>query len=110
MTVTTPGGTVRGTGGHTFWVVGEGWIKLRDVKPGQRFHTVTGAVKIERLEKTGKAKTYNLVVDASHTYFVGKDLLLSHDVTFAEPTDAVVPGLSPFPRTETASRRSRTRR
>ena len=93
--VTTAAGTIRGTGGHTFWVSGKGWTKLRNVKPGQRFHTATGSTEIVKLEKDAEAKTYNLLVADVHTYFVGKMHVLSHDLTFAAPTDAVVPGLKP---------------
>lgn len=94
--VTTSKGTIRGTGGHTFWISGRGWTKLRDVKPGQRFHGATGPVDIVKLEKTGKEKTYNLVVEGFHSYFVGEAMVLSHDLTFARPTDVTVPGLDPL--------------
>ena len=92
MKVTTEGGEIRATGGHTFWISGAGWTKLRDVKPGQQFHGANGPVEIQRLEKDGTEKTYNLLVANSHTYFVGPELVLSHDVTMAEPVDALIPG------------------
>ena len=92
LKVTTPKGQIRGTGGHTFWISGRGWTKLRDVKPGQHFHGATGPVEIQSLEEEGIEKTYNLVVADVHTYFVGEDLILSHDVTIAPPVDAMIPG------------------
>ena len=95
MQVTTAAGTIRATGGHTFWVTGRGWSKLRLVKPGESFHSVDGSVEILSLKPAGEAKTYNLVVADDHTYFVGQARILSHDVTFAEPVDTVVPGLQP---------------
>lgn len=94
MKVTTNQGSLRSTGGHTFWVSGQGWTKLKRTKPGQRFHTATGTALVEKIEQDGREKMYNLVVADVHTYFVGRSLVLSHDVTFAEPTDTVVPGLN----------------
>lgn len=93
MTVATEQGEITATGGHTFWVSGRGWTKLRMVKPGERFHGVEGPVEIIRLEPAGQAKTYNLIVADSHTYFAGRALVLSHDLTFGEPVDALLPGL-----------------
>jgi hypothetical protein len=95
MQVTTAAGTIRATGGHTFWVSGRGWSKLRLVKPGETFHSADGLIEILSLKPAGKAKTYNLIVADDHTYFVGQSRILSHDVTFAEPVDTVVPGLQP---------------
>ncbi len=92
MKVVTSTGSIRATGGHTFWISGHGWTKLRDVKPGQRFHGVSGPVEILSLEEDGEEKTYNLLVPKTHTYFTGEGLVLSHDVTVAEPVDAIIPG------------------
>jgi len=94
LKVTTDEGTIRATGGHTFWISGKGWTKLKLAKPGDRFHTATGTAVIQRLEKDGREKMFNLLVADVHTYFVGRQMVLSHDVTFAEPTDTIVPGLS----------------
>ncbi len=105
MTAVTDRGTIRGTGGHTFWISGQGWTKLRDIKPGDYFHGAAGPSKMLRLKKSGTEKTYNLVVSDVHTYFVGKGLVLSHDITFAEPVDATVPGL-PFEFANNARRTS----
>ena len=41
----------------------------------------------ERLEKV-----YNRVVGDFHTYFVGKAMILSHDVLPSEPTNVKIPG------------------
>lgn len=82
------------TGGHTFWVSGEGWLKIRDIQPGMRFHGATAPAVLESLEAAEGQPVYNLVVDDFHTYFVGTSMILSHDPTFAEPTDRLVPGLS----------------
>lgn len=84
---------VTSTEGHTFWVSGKGWQKMRDISAGDSFHTVNGFVKLESLKKAKPEPTYNLVVADFHTYFVGPEMLLSHDVTFAEPVNNSVPGL-----------------
>lgn len=82
------------TGGHTFWVSGHGWMKIRDVQPGMRFHGTTGPAALEHMEEGPAEAAYNLVVADYHTYFVGESMILSHDTTFAQPTDRVVPGLA----------------
>lgn len=86
-------GNIRATGGHTMWISGRGWTKCRDARPGDRFHGAKGSVEIVRIEKEAKEPTFNLLVADFHTYFVGDGVVLSHDLTFAEPTDVVVPGL-----------------
>ena len=92
MKVVTSFGSIRATGGHTFWISGQGWTKLRDVIPGQQFHGVSGPVEIHSLEDDGEEKTYNLLIPEVHTYFTGEELIMSHDVTVAEPVDPVIPG------------------
>ncbi|MCA9073091.1 MAG: hypothetical protein KDA84_29415, partial [Planctomycetaceae bacterium] len=92
MKVTTDKGFLRATGGHTFWISGQGWTKLRDVKVGQRFHSANGPVEVKGLETDGTEETFNLLVANVHTYFAGPDFVLSHDVTVARPVDVLVPG------------------
>ena len=84
---------ITSTGGHPFWVAGEGWVRARELEAGQLLHTPTGALPIESVTEVHNEKTYNLVVDSSHTYFVGMSQVLVHDVSITSPTDAVVPGL-----------------
>jgi hypothetical protein len=88
-------GEIRGTGGHNFWVSGRGWTRLRDIKANDRIHGVKKPAAVREVVEQGNEKTYNLVVANFHTYFVGQDLILSHDLTFARPTDATVPGMTP---------------
>ncbi len=78
--------------GHTFWISGKGWLKIRDVKPGSMFHTANGAAMLDELNKSKPQPAYNLIVADFHTYFVGPEMLLSHDPTFAEPLGNPVPG------------------
>ena len=77
--------------GHAFWISGKGWLKMRDVKPGVMFHTAGGAVKLDELTGAKQQPAYNLVVADFHSYFVGPEMLLSHDPTFAEPLNNPVP-------------------
>jgi hypothetical protein len=93
LNVTVGGESFLATGGHTFWVSGQGWLKIRDVEPGMQFHGATEPAALERLEPAAGEPVYNVVVADFHTYFVGASMILSHDPTFAEPTDTLVPGL-----------------
>jgi hypothetical protein len=81
------------SGGHTFWISGRGWMKVRDVRPEMHFHGATGPVAARSVDPAGGGDVYNLVVADFHTYFVGESMILSHDPTFAQPTDMLVPGL-----------------
>ena len=81
------------SGGHLFWVSGDGWVKSRKLKSGMQLHTMNGVVPVQFLEAGRKVKTYNLIVDGHHTYFVGAGRVLSHDNSVRQSTNAVVPGL-----------------
>lgn len=86
--------TIRATGSHPFWVTGKGWVKARSLKPGMGLHTARGFAVIESVEEEQKPEeTFNLIVDDCHSYFVGKNLILSHDNTVREPVVCRIPGL-----------------
>jgi hypothetical protein len=87
------GETLTTSGGHPFWVAGEGWMKTRDLKSGYVLHSASGALRVSAVEPAGEAETYNLVVADFNTYFVGYDKVLSHDNSVRRPTRALVPGL-----------------
>jgi hypothetical protein len=87
--------TIECTGGHQFWVVGQGWVKARDLQTGMKLHDPTGTVTVDAVSEGKFDFTYNLVVADFHTYCVGKSLLLNHDNTLREPTTGDVPGLAP---------------
>lgn len=88
------GETITGSDGHHFWISGEGWKKTRELKPELPMHTATGMSRIESVVQLDEpASVYNLIVEDFHTYFVGKNMVLSHDVTMPAPTDVKVPGL-----------------
>jgi len=84
------------SGGHLYWTSGNGWQKARDLASGAELHSVRGSVRISRVSKAELAPTYNVIVADFHTYFVGKGLVLCHDNTVSDPTDALVPGLSDY--------------
>ena len=82
------------SGGHVFWISGEGWVKSRELASGMELHTVNGSSRISMVESLESlAETFNLEVADYKTYFVGKSLILSHDNSIRQPTDAIVPGL-----------------
>lgn len=88
------GETVVASGGHPFWVAGQGWVSARLLKAGMTIHTVTGAVSIVRIKEESDADqaVFNLVVEDFHNYFAGEAHLLLHDNTMREPTIGPVPG------------------
>jgi Pretoxin HINT domain len=81
------------SGGHLFWVAGQGWTKARNLRSGQILHTAAGPAYITSAGTGSEAQTYNLVVADFSTYFVGQAKVMSHDNTVRTPTRAVVPGL-----------------
>ncbi|MDX1963667.1 MAG: polymorphic toxin-type HINT domain-containing protein [Pirellulales bacterium] len=86
--------TIRATGGHPFWVVGTGWVKARELQPGMVLHGLKVTEPIRSVELVEKpVKTFNLVVEDDHNYFVGQQQVLSHDITIREGVSAVVPGV-----------------
>ena len=88
------GEKIRCSGGHPFWVSGQGWTKARDLEPGMSLHTSEGFVSIKAVAGDVKEQTYNLVVADFHTYFVGANAILSHDNTLREAITTSVPGLA----------------
>jgi hypothetical protein len=59
-----------------------------------QLHCLKKLLPVNSVEEGSHAETYNLVVDDFHTYFVGEEFVLSHDVTNRQPTAAVIPGLT----------------
>jgi hypothetical protein len=84
------------TPGHEIWKNGSGWVRAKELEPGDRVRTLTGSKEVRSLEMAEPQITYNLVVEGNHNYFVGKAAFLVQDVTTAIPTDHVVPGLCRF--------------
>lgn len=90
--------TINATGGHIWWVSGEGWTRANELEPGMLLHTVTGTAEIKSIDKNKeKIRTHNLVVDEFNTYFVGTQRVLSYDNTLVRPTLKKVPGYEKTP-------------
>lgn len=79
---------------HPFWVNGKGWKMARELAPGDHFHSINGAVEVTGVDAGEKTEVFNLHVGDFHTYFVGKNPILTHDVTVRQPTDMALPGFS----------------
>lgn len=71
--------TLIASGGHPFHVPGEGWVRVRDLRPGQFLSTLEGMTEVRSVEPSGEQELYNLVVDGVPTYFAGQSRILSHD-------------------------------
>jgi hypothetical protein len=91
--IKTDGDSIRATLGHPFWVSGLGWRMTKELKAGEKLHTVKGPVEIMSAESDGEAVCYNLVVADFGNYFVGENKVLVHDNTIRDVTPALVPGL-----------------
>lgn len=86
-------GSFRCSGGHPFWVSGEGWVNARHLKSGMELHSLDGSVRVSDVVADGSEQTYNMIVEDFSSYFVGESRILSHDNSIRESTDAIVPGL-----------------
>ena len=82
------------TGGHLFWVVEQGWVKARDLKPGMVVHGAQQSATVVSNEPGPTSPTFNLVMADNHNYFVGESRLLTHDNTPRQATSLVAPGIS----------------
>jgi hypothetical protein len=87
--------TFEATGGHLFWVSGQGWTRARELKAGQILHGAGAPVRVLNVEDGIVTETHNLVVADFSNYFVGTEQILSHDNTPRRPTRVTVPGLEP---------------
>lgn len=81
------------TRGHPFWISGEGWKMAKFLESEQVLHGVRGGFAIRQITSETPQQAFNLIVDEFHTYFVGDDRLLCHDVTIRKPTLSTVPGM-----------------
>lgn len=76
---------LRCTQGHLFWLAGSGWVKAKELSEGDSLCTASSIQKIKGKSDEPAEVTYNLVVADNANYFVGRNLLLSHDVTSPLP-------------------------
>jgi hypothetical protein len=82
------------TAGHLFWVVEQGWVKARDLKPGMVVHGARQSAMVIGNEPGPSSPTFNLVLADNHNYFVGESCVLTHDNTPRQATSLVAPGVS----------------
>ena len=94
LKITAGGEQFQSNGGHVLWVAGQGWVKARDLREGMQLHTIRGTVAVESIEQGESQKSFSLVAADFHTFFAGKDMILTHDNTIRPPTDRIVPGLA----------------
>lgn len=87
------GENIRATLGHPWWVIGQGWVKTKDLRKNDALRTPDGFEKISDLQDQEAIDTFNLVIDEDHTYLVGQSRLLSSDATELVPTFQRAPGL-----------------
>ena len=69
------------TPGHVFMLQNGTWKKARDLEPGMQVQSANGILEVFSNIEGPQERTYNLVVDENHNYFVGSERLLSHDNT-----------------------------
>jgi len=81
------------SGGHVFWVAGDGWKKASELRSGMVLHACGGPARVKSVETGRTTETYNLVVADFNTYFIGRQKILSHDFTMRQPSRVAVPGL-----------------
>ena len=75
------GAALRGTGAHPLYSLErENWVRVRDLRIGERLQTAEGAVTVEALEKVGgEHRVYNLEVEGEHEYLVGEARVRAHN-------------------------------
>ncbi len=75
---------IKTTPEHPFWVEGKGWVAAKELAKGERLVTpneealIVRAVKVEAVRGPPVA-VYNLEVESTHTYFVGKQGVWVHN-------------------------------
>jgi hypothetical protein len=80
------------TPGHVFWVSGAGWRMTKELKVGDRLHTISGWSEVQSIKPVEAGETHNLVVADFNTYFVGDARVLTHDITIPQMVTGGVPG------------------
>ena len=76
--------SLRGTGSHPLYSLDrDDWVRVRDLRIGERLQTAEGAVSVEALEKVrGLHRVYNLEVEGDHEYFAGEAGVRAHNTCF----------------------------
>ncbi len=77
------GEVIRATAGHPFYVQGDEWrwLDAGDLKQGDQLYGKDGdTVFIKAIDTASlNLPVYNLTIDNTHTYFVGSNVVLSHN-------------------------------
>ncbi|SDD18750.1 FG-GAP-like repeat-containing protein [Aquimonas voraii] len=79
--VSTPGGVLRTTPEHPFWVEQRGWVAAEDLAPGDPLLSRDGErVPVLGVEPVAQgAEVFNFEVEQAHNYFAGDDEVLVHN-------------------------------
>lgn len=91
--VVVDGETVTTTAEHPFWVDGQGWTPVDQLRPGDRLTQPDGTtVAVDRVQATGQtADVYNFEVEGLHDYYVqaGDYWLLVHNTCLLGQAETV---------------------
>lgn len=77
---------------HPFYVVGDGFIRVDELNPGDTIETATGSTaRISSLQTLPTlTRVYNFEVDGDHTYFVGESHVWVHNACNIKIPDGYV--------------------
>jgi hypothetical protein len=93
--------TIQTTPEHPFWVAGKGWVAAKELAKGDRLITpdekvaVVGEARVEAV-RGPPAAVYNLEVENTHTYFVGRSGVWVHNAC-SKPDFIVTPNGTAMP-------------
>ena len=87
---------IHATTSHLLWVSGRGWTKCGDIEPGDLLHSTAEPALVTSKQSSVVLPTHNIIVADNHSYFVGENLVLSHDVVPRQSAHELVPGQFAF--------------
>lgn len=69
------------TAEHPFYVLRQGWVTVKDLKPGDSLKTFTGeTLRVDTAKAIHReVEVYNIEVDGNHNYFVTDSRVLVHN-------------------------------
>ncbi|MEM9353102.1 MAG: hypothetical protein AAGA92_08820 [Planctomycetota bacterium] len=79
--------------GHIAWSAGRGWQRLAKLEPGHRLHAVGSEPSLAASNEAFTIESYDLIIDGSHSLFIGAAGVLVHDATPVAPTRFALPGI-----------------
>lgn len=101
LILSTTGGVVETTEEHPFAKVGHGWTAARKLTVGDAIQTADDRpahIQSIQRKKVRPRLVYNLTVEHAHSYFVGQDRLLVHNVCERDKREQAREGLARFRR------------